>query len=160
MTEHEAKLKEYVEQLAALQRSISHNDWLYHGVESIVAAIGQFDVAQPLPKGFKHGKMGRCFQNAFRLMEKGLVYVEGIAVPACTNFPVHHGWCVDELGNVFDSTWRDGIAYFGVHLNKRFVYQRAMRRGKYGIFGDTDSFDLYKNGLPEEALHTVCVSLS
>ena len=152
MTEHEASLKQYVEQMARLMRSVSGNDWLYHGVECIVEAIGTFDIVQPLPKGIRRGKMGLCFQNAFRLMGKGFIYVEGIAVPGNTLFPVHHGWCVDEFGRVLDPTWRDGVAYLGVHLSKSFVYERALRRKKYGVFGDRDSFDLYENGLPEGAV--------
>ena len=94
-----------------------------------------------------------CFMNAFRLMNnKGYTYVEGIAMPANTLFPVHHAWCVDEFNHVIDPTWIDGAAYFGVHLNKSFVYQRALRSKKYGIFGDIDAFDLYENGLPQNAI--------
>jgi hypothetical protein len=69
-----------------------------------------------------------------------------------TLFPVHHAWCVDELNRVIDSTWTDGAAYLGVHLHKSFVYQRALYRKKYGVFGDTDSFDLYQKGLPKNAI--------
>lgn len=152
MTEHEILLKNYIEQLAALQRSISRNHWIYHSVEEIVLKIGQFDIVRPLPKNIKRGKMGLCFQNAFRLMERGFIYVEGIAVPERINFPVHHSWCVDQFNNVLDPTWNDGIAYLGIHLDKMFVYERILRRRKYGIFGNLEARDLYESGLPANAL--------
>jgi hypothetical protein len=152
MTEYEVALKNYIEQLAALQRSISRNNWIYHSVEEIVLEIGQFDIVRPLPKSIKRGRMGLCFQNAFRLMEQGFIYVEGIAVPGGTGFPVHHGWCVDQFNNVLDPTWKDGVAYLGIHLNKMFIYQRILQRRKYGVFDNIEARDLYENGLPADAL--------
>ena len=153
MTEHEENLKRYIEQMSHLQRNLYTNDWLYRGVEDIVFKIGRFDIVSPLPSGIKRGRARLCFMNAFRLMSnKGYVYVEGIAMPSRTLFPVHHAWCVDESNRVIDPTWTDGAAYLGVHLNKSFVYQRALKRGKYGVFGDLDSFDLYKEGLPQNAI--------
>jgi hypothetical protein len=153
MTEHEENLKQYVEQMAKLQHSVYVSDWVYRSVEDIVSKIGRFDVVSPLPTGIKRGKAKLCFMNAFRLMSnEGYTYVEGIAMPADTLFPVHHGWCVDEFNHVIDPTWVDGAAYLGVHLRKLFVYQRALKRGKYGVFGDSDSFDLYAKGLPKDAI--------
>lgn len=152
MTEHEENLHQYIEQMADLQRSLSTNSWIYHGVEDIVSKIGKFDIVGALPHDVKRGKMGMCFMNAFRLMGRGYTYVEGIAIPLSISFPVHHAWCVDSFGNVLDPTWADGAAYVGIHLCESFVYQRALRRKKYGIFGDTDSFDLYENGLPQNAI--------
>jgi hypothetical protein len=154
MTEHEENLKQYVEQMAKLQRSLFAGDWVYRGVEDVVSKIGRFDVASPLPADIKRGKAKLCFMNAFRLMSNGgYVYVEGIAMPANTLFPVHHGWCVDASNRVIDPTWHEGgVAYLGVHLNKSFVYQRALQRKKYGVFGDSDSFDLYEKGLPQDAI--------
>jgi len=153
MTEHEENLKRYVEQLAKLQRSIQDSNWVYRSVEDIVSKIGKFDIANPLPPDIERGKAGLCFRNAFRLMSsRGYTYVEGIAMPSNTLFATHHAWCVDGSGRVIDPTWPDGVAYLGVHLNEFFVYQRALRRRKYGVFGDTDSFDLYEKGLPQDAI--------
>jgi hypothetical protein len=153
MTEHEENLQRYIEQMARLQRSMQASDWVYRGVEDIVSKIGKFDIVSPLPTDIKRGKARLCFMNAFRLMSsRGYTYVEGIAMPANTLFPVHHAWCIDEFNHVIDPTWIDGAAYLGVHLSKSFVYQRALLRKKYGVFGDTDSFDLYEKGLPQNAI--------
>ena len=154
MTEHDENLKRYLVQLATLQRRISQNDWLYHGVEDMVLQLGKFDVVQPRPKGVRRGKARLCFMNAFHLMNirDGYTYVEGIAMPSNTLFPVHHGWCVDESGKVVDPTWKDGAAYCGIHLNTTFVLRRVLKKRTYGVLGDRDSFDLYRSGLPQDAL--------
>ena len=153
MTEHEENLKQYVEQLATLQRSVSQNNWLYHGVEDMVAKIGRFDVVGSLPKGIRRGKAKLCFMNAFQLMGNGrYTYVEGIAMPSNTLFPVHHAWCVDAHNRVIDPTWTEGAAYCGIHLNVTFVIKRVAKKRTYGVFGGRDSFDLYEKGLPQEAL--------
>ncbi|MCK9557059.1 MAG: hypothetical protein M0R50_03330 [Candidatus Cloacimonetes bacterium] len=152
MTDADKELKQYVEQMAKIQHQLFNNGWLYRGVEDIVAAIGVFDIAQKLPKGIRRGKARLCFMNAFRLMGNGYTYVEGIALPATTHFPVHHSWCVDKSNNVIDPTWTDGVAYLGIHMNESFVYNRVLRRGKYGVLGDVDAFDLYKDGFPQDAL--------
>jgi hypothetical protein len=152
MTNYEESLKKYVEAMVQIQRAIYSDQLIYCGMEEIVLASGQFDIAQPLPAGFNVGRMKECFRNAFLLMLEGYTYVEGIAMTESALFPIHHGWCVDTNNRVLDTTWSDGVAYFGVHLSQGFVLERVQNKGRYGVFGSKNALDIYKHGLPQEAL--------
>lgn len=74
-----------------------------------------------------------CFKNAFDLaMQTGYTYVEGIA---CSFFPTHHAWCVDENGNVIDPTWDspENCHYFGIPFEWDFVMEKVESTMTYGV---------------------------
>jgi hypothetical protein len=84
---------------------------------------------QPLPKGIRLAPMKSCFRSAQRLaVKRSLHYVEGFVAPDVTDESgkvlyetpmfIHHGWCEDDAGNVFDNVLRrpERAKYFGITI--------------------------------------------
>lgn len=49
-------------------------------------------------------KLGQCYLNANKMMDKGYNYVEGVVIPKDEGFPFSHAWNVDENGTHYDFT--------------------------------------------------------
>src|SRR5262249_16764754 len=78
---------------------------------------GRFYRPQPLPKGYRRGRIKQCFDNSCKLVmsTKGLAYCEGFVLDPETLLHIEHGWCVTDDGMVIDVTLREpGLSYFGV----------------------------------------------
>lgn len=103
------------------------------------------------------GTPKECFSNSFKLaQDSGLIYCEGLAmIPGI--IPVHHAWCVDDTGNLFDPTWKSpGSEYKGIPFDVDYVAEALYNSGIYGIMDnycfrrfyqdDTDQF-IYKGEL-------------
>lgn len=84
----------------------------------------------------RQGKLGQCYRNAALLCmsRPELAYCEGYAQPEGL-IAVHHAWCIDEQGNVSDSTWgaEEGNEYFGVALDMTFVLSVIRERRRWGV---------------------------
>ena len=109
------------------------NDLLYVGIEDFVLQNGrQYENVKIVPK-IKRGEPGHCFMNAYNLAfnnHRRFTYVEGFAISI---IPIHHAWCVDKKGIVYDPTWYDdGVDYFGIPLDVIYVCQVNIRRKYYG----------------------------
>ena len=113
--------------------------WKYSCIEDFILKNGRSFKPMPLPKKVKRGKMKQCFKNAADLaldssLTPGhieLVYVEGYALNI---IPVHHAWCVDREGNVYDNTWPDGgKEYYGVMFTTSFLADRLLKSKTYGL---------------------------
>jgi hypothetical protein len=108
-----------------------------------LAAEGRYFAPRPLPKRYKLGTPGNCFEDAGRLAlnSDSLTYCEGIAMSV---FPVHHAWCIDSKGRVVDKTWaavdakintdRPNIAYFGVAIDDDDLRVRLLGKETWGFF--------------------------
>jgi hypothetical protein len=94
----------------------------YEGVTLLYDHIlthGRFYEPQPLPRGFRRGKVNQCYHNACKLatFRAGLTYCEGYAMIRVGQgaADVEHGWCVTDEGKVIDVTMKEaGLSYFGV----------------------------------------------
>src|ERR1035438_7217539 len=66
-------------------------------------------------------------------------YVEGYAInPWVARHPVAHAWCVDPEGFVVDTTWDEGVDYFGVPFRMEYVRRRADARKDYGLIDNEE----------------------
>jgi hypothetical protein len=83
----------------------------------LILAEGMSFVPRDLPKGmgYRRGKKKQCFQNCFfKACDHDLIYVEGYVLVAGA-IPIHHAWCTDKFGFVYEFTLSEpGIAYFGI----------------------------------------------
>lgn len=89
----------------------------------------------------RRGPLKQCFNNAFRMAKaKKWKYAEGWA----TNIiPVQHAWCVDDEGNIVETTWaEDGLSYFGVEIPLGIVAAVARSTGCIGVFASWQDWDL------------------
>jgi hypothetical protein len=68
-------------------------------------------------------------------MNSNLFYAEGFAVGA---IPVLHAWNVTKDGVVVDSTWDNGMEYFGVIFKQSFVFETLLSRERYGIIDNME----------------------
>ncbi len=101
--------------------------------QSFVLKNGQqFKSVIPLPRDIKKGKLGCCYENAFKnvLMSKGkYFYCEGYATAGGM---VHeHGWMTNRNHEVIDPTWLDGKDYYGIIFKFSCVMHWMAKNGKY-----------------------------
>lgn len=146
-TEDEKALRAYLQQISNMSKDT---------VEHMVLTHGKMYNPQPLPKGYKKGKIKEYFSNAFALADKNpeLTYVEGFAMPDFMPLPIHHAWVVDKDGNVIDNTWKTpGSVYMGIPFTTDFMYEVASKTEVYGILGYT-SRDIFRQGIPKDAIRT------
>lgn len=66
-------------------------------------------------------KIKQCFYNSQRIaLFNKVKYFEGWAISKLIHLPVEHAWNVID-GKVLDSTWGDGIDYFGIEIPNNFI---------------------------------------
>ncbi len=113
----------------------------YLGMEDFLLQHGRWYTPQPLPSTVKRLRIKECFRNSLMTAcEHGYKYVEGLAF-GCV-MPVHHAWNVDDKGNVIDTTWESGEAYFGVEFPIKLVLSK-MRDGMTPL-DDWKSWEVYR----------------
>jgi hypothetical protein len=91
--------------------------------------------------GDYRGQPKLCFKNAFHLTADRapenirLTYVEGYALRPALPVLIHHAWCVDEDGRVWDPTWTrpEEAEYFGVPINLLVLVEELLRIKYHGI---------------------------
>jgi hypothetical protein len=129
-TEREKDLEMYLKQVAEISRQKSREAW--------VLEHGQFwdvgEVPDKIPAGKYDEKKG-CFGNAANLSfdYPEYSYVEGYAMPGFINLPLPHAWVVDYEGKVIDTTWDDGVAYYGVEFSREQLSEILLDSGTYGV---------------------------
>lgn len=81
---------------------------------------------------------GRCFTSAVNLMQAypdRFTYCEGKVIVG--DVIMHHAWCVDQDGTVFDLTFptdaREEIWYFGIPFKKEYVLSWRRQMGFDGL---------------------------
>jgi hypothetical protein len=97
-----------------------------------------------------------CYSNASGYSEAhGLTYVEGYGLTK-DGFGCAHAWCVDEHGNVHDSTWPDGLglAYLGIPFSANYIREFNERLGNACLLHDAhlDGHRILREGLPVDAI--------
>lgn len=120
--------KQYVAAVAAL-------DQVPISFEVLAEAGRCFDRMAPVQPARDEAKM--CYSNAAwlaRTSGRMLHYVEGYAVSGQLMMPLAHAWCVDDAGQVYDSTWRDGHDYFGMVFDHDKVEDLRLLMKMHGIF--------------------------
>ena len=63
------------------------------------------------------------------------IYCEGYASKESMRFAIHHAWCIDKEGKVYDPTpsWNDGEIYFGIPISLQFANNIVLESGYYCI---------------------------
>lgn len=130
-------IRGYLEKVTKTKRRIRSNK-KYSCIEEFVLKNGQ-EFRSRNGNKIKKGKMKECFRNAFHLAEDfDLIYVEGYATCSGLGFPIFHAWCVDQEGNVYDPTWKNGDEYFGVPFDFMYVRKTIFRRTKFGVIDNKE----------------------
>lgn len=128
-------------------------------IEDFVLAYGRQFPSQPFPKHVRKRRLGRCFSNAWQLVESNpgaYTYVEGFAL---YYIPMEHAWCVDRSGHVVDPTWHDGRGsqYFGVPFKADFVRATILERKRYGVLTDFErGYPLLRGADPAVFREEIC----
>lgn len=127
-------IREYLEQWRAMKIA----NGMVAPLEDLVLAKGIEVLGQPLPEGFKRGKLKACFANAGKLALKGWPYVEGYAASKSLALPMPHAWVLDGEGGVVDPTWEhpEDCHYMGVLVPPQ-AYARALVRNR--VWGVLDT---------------------
>jgi hypothetical protein len=92
------------------------------------------------PAEYAWDEIKMCFQNAAQLAiaDPSLTYYEGYAVGR-TALPIHHAWCIDEDGEVVDTTWREEgedpgeWSYLGVGFQTPFLCRVIHEKETWGV---------------------------
>ena len=133
-------------------------------MESFVMQHGRPWIAQKRPKGMRRRAPRQCFANSqeyllVRLATTGLApfkYVEGFAYHSRPGFSlsIHHGWLVDEEGQVIDLTWEhpEDSVYVGVPFHTKYVRDRMLATKQWHTLLDDyrDSYALLRGVTPLE----------
>lgn len=158
-------LQEYLKQRANLMTKNQANPkWHSSGFDEFVLKYGK--PMSPSPTQTLRGLPKSCYYNCQELIaqekEKGLIYVEGYAIPSGLGVPIplFHAWLINDKGEVIEPTWKQpGVEYWGVPLKIEWVKSIIEVRRQNGhsnvlsIFeGDyLEDFFLLKEGLPKES---------
>jgi hypothetical protein len=130
-----SEVQKYMEGMVQLRRNMGNppKHLKYCCIEEFVLKEGRFMGSRSkLSDDFPLDPMKQCFGNAYRrMMHKKLHYCEGFASTGI--IPVHHAWLVDMQGNVIDTTWVDGLEYYGVEFETEYVIGTVLARGCYGV---------------------------
>ena len=131
------QLEDIARQLRSLDRTQTKH-LPYDSIEAFVLKHGRHFKGQPLPPGFRRAGFRLCFANSARMAERHreLTYVEGFAnAPMLRERIVHHAWCADKDGLVYDRTWGfdPEREYFGVPLKLSLVRRLFRLSGEYSV---------------------------
>ena len=143
------EIKNYLEVTASFSQKHQNKDWSYSCISDFILKNGKaytadMDWIVRTDFTFAKGKTKECFTNTFNFVEsigeENFKYVEGYAYSIA--IPMLHAWAVDENGWVFDPTWKDGKAYFGVEFPLDYVRKIILQRKRWGVF------DAWEIGFP------------
>lgn len=128
----------------------------YGGPQDFVRNEGkEFDVPDKPPK-IPLMTPKECYSNAAKTMihEPGKYnYVEGYYTSSHLPFPIEHAWLEDkETGTVVDPTlgWQPKARYIGVAYPRKFVTQKLVKNGYYGIHSDGNTVNDVVLGLDKD----------
>jgi len=133
------EIKNYLQVTADFAKEHHNNDWPYSCISDFILKNGKAYKLHYSAKFLPQGRMGECFRNALHFVERGgkdFKYVEGYAFSVC--IPMMHAWAA-EGNHVFDPTWKDGQAYFGVEFPLSYVRKVIFQREKWGVI---DAWDI------------------
>ncbi len=105
-----------------------------------------------------YGMPCRVTPDTFTKEGRG-IYCEGFADSIV---PVLHAWCIDELGNVIDPTWRKGNDYHGIPYTTEYVSKVVEETGYWGSMIDNYHQNyplLYLNFDLESVIHPIRLKL-
>lgn len=130
--------REYLESWAgAVKDDAADGKFPYASQADFILKHGRAFEWHALPPGVRMGTARQCFRNSVRLAlgkPRFYTYVEGYAINTwVARHPVAHAWCVDPEGFVVDTTWDEGVDYFGVPFRMEYVRRIADARKDYGL---------------------------
>lgn len=136
-------VRQYLEQVASLRDPAAPAGWKHPSFERMVLDRGRGYARRATPEqmaeaGVEIGPQKMCFQNSAEaaMGNPDLTYVEGWALAI---IPIHHAWCVDSSGLVYDPTWPDGTGsdYLGIPMQTQWLASHLARSRVYGVFDYT-----------------------
>lgn len=109
-------------------------EWKYGSVAEYILTLGREYTFAPLPPDVERKAEKECFYNAalLALGRPDLIYVEGYGMAKGCPLPVLHAWCTLDGKTVIDPTWEEGVEYYGVPMETRYLYKRLHRLGIAG----------------------------
>mgnify|MGYP003588274102 CR=1 FL=1 len=153
-------VKDYLERVVAPGgvRRTAPIDRKYLSFEDYVFDNGQQFIFHPLPTGYRHCRRvsQQCYCNAYLLAQDHpeLKYAEGYAMQKGL-MPVLHAWCVDDVGLVFDPTWRVPADYYGVIFDLAYVLHVFLKKKEFGVIDNwAEGFPLLHGDHPVDALNS------
>lgn len=131
------------EYLKALSKFNQGKNWPYQNLYDFLIKEGQqfTKIHDFRETGYERGEAKNCYGNSYQIavMDNNINYCEGIAVAHNVPLPMAHAWnYIPGLG-VVDSTWKNGVEYFGVVIPKWYLTQLVLNSSRYGVL---DAWDL------------------
>ena len=119
----------------------------YNTEADFILKNGRAFERRELPGGLRSGRPRECFRNAARLALRKpdlYTYVEGYAINRWVAIrPVAHAWCIDPADSVVDTTWEDGVDYFGVPFRHGYLRRVLDAKRDFGLIDNPEmSFPL------------------
>ena len=145
MTDARDKLTQWLNSIRGVRAGDKADGLIYSCAEDFVLQHGSW--YEPVPYSISwRGLPKHCFANSIWLAAmRNWKYIEGFAlapVSATGVWATHHGWNVDEYGQLVDSTWLNtGVAYLGVE----FSVERA---DDASWVGDASVLEDWRRGFP------------
>jgi len=128
------ELLKFLRTMSKFNANYKPKDFKYGNLYEFVLRNGSLHKATCGTPYLEMGKKKECFKNAFDLCEREdgyLRYVEGYAYSF--GFPMLHAWAIDPGNYVYDPTWEDGKAYYGVTFPLHYVREIILKRKAWGV---------------------------
>ena len=126
----------------AVKDDAADSEFPYASQADFILKHGRAFEWRVVPPGVRMGTARQCFHNSVRLAlgkRRFYTYVEGYAINTwVARHPVAHAWCVDPEDFVVDTTWDEGMDYFGVPFRMEYVRRIADARKDYGLIDNEE----------------------
>jgi hypothetical protein len=113
--------------------SLHLNRLMIYKTENILNEKGNRYTVKACKIGLEEFKLGSCFPNAIKMMQKGYKYYEGVATLKTNGFKIAHAWNADCNGNHFDVTFPNpqNYDYFGIEIPEIKLHEVGRKNGTW-----------------------------
>jgi len=126
----------------AVKDDAADSEFPYASQADFILKHGRAFEWRAVPPAVRMGTARQCFRNSVRLAigkPRLYTYVERYAINTwVVRHPVAHAWRVDLEGFVVDTTWDEGMDYFGVSFRMEYVRRIADARRDYGLIDNEE----------------------
>ncbi len=128
--------KTYYEQVATMlsnSQQGAYFRWILENGQEFKGRVLSLEERKILREVLGHRlfKLGNCFyySQLIALADSRFLYYEGQATSKSLGIPIEHGFLVKD-GQVWDSVWKDGDDYFGVHIPTDLIRENILHTGQ------------------------------